>query len=261
MPDFVSINESFAVNNILKREEKPMKKSKVTNTKMSNTNELGLKKDQLPKDCWILRNRMYVYNDAKGYLPYVGAEKKEVLDSLQIPYEEKKLGKKEILSYWDPNVPVEMENHTAPLYFMDSKGNYKYAKEYSFPLVSKKVRDAAQRIRIDVEAAIKKFDAYKHAQNVLNGRVSGVALSTRTVPTHHIDVANSNIYAFSFAVSSDACIEVFFDANRIDQMDYRYLILDVPEELKSYKRWFFGKDSSRVDLWAATIGVKKIFIK
>lgn len=225
----------------------------------NNKSNKAIRWEDLPKDAWVLRNQRYTYHGGK-FLPYTSVQNKEVLETLGIPYEVSTLRGNDVLSFWDPEVPIEHENHTAPLYYQGSDSKYHYAKSYTGIVISEKCLKAAAVLRQKLEPEFKKYSEYCHAKKILNGHLSGVSMDSRT-SSPIINWNGSDIRVFSFAIGSNDCIQVFFDLGTIKANEYNYLILTVPEKFQQYRQNIIGKERSRIDFWAAQIGLKNIYVK
>lgn len=238
---------------------------KASNSSTSKKSNNRLTKDQLPKDCWVLENQKYFYNDKNyRYLPYVFANNKQVLDMLEVPYYEDTLGGKEILSFENPDSQLEYENHSAPIYYKAPNGYYVPAqKKHTGIIFTDATVQALAYIKQKVLSAIKEYTIFCKAQEVLDGHLTGVMLSNHKA-RKTIDLAGENVQGYSLRVGEEDYLTVFFDLNKIKKLEKETsgkgkinIILDLPAELNKYSQ----KISGNLGLWAAEMGLGYIHIR
>lgn len=234
-------------------------------TTKKNYNKDRLTKDQLPKDCWVLEDKRYRYNDKTFcYLPYAFADNKPVLDMLGVNYYEDTLGDKHILSFENPDYPTEFETHSAPIYYKEPTGGYVATKKmHTGVIFTEDTVRALAEIRQKVTDAIKEYTIFCKAQEVLNSHMTGIMLSKHKSRTT-IDLAGNSVQAYSLRVGEEDYLTVFFDLKKIEALSNEIpgenklnIILDLPENLGMY----YSKISSNAGLWAAEMGLGYIYIR
>ena len=147
---------------------------------------------------------------------------------------------------------------TAPLYILSDDGIYRYAhRNYTGYIPTEQMCNEAKGTHFyivdTVNTMIKKHQDYTVAKWVLGDKSSAIAFNDNKSIPDIIEWDGEVIKTFCFSLSSKGRwvnVVAYFNLSRIKEMDYRYLLVDLPEDLKEYGGVIAGKDHTFSSKWA-----------
>lgn len=232
----------------------------------------SISKFNLP-ECWIHRKRRFILESQTSHesLPYVTLEYERILKAHNIPYRKTTrfdiFSEEEVLEFWNPEVGLEEEDLTLPLYAAMSDYSYQPCYKYhteKFPTA--KCIKAAKETEVFINDKINEYDQilrevrhYRFAKEKLADGVVTVCFSDITPYVHYYDIEMNHdhfkIFRIPKDIGSDSDWVVIFNMNKVARNGY--LTIQVPKRIAGFA---IGKNGGNLYFMKEMLGVKKITV-